>query len=152
MTLLSWEAPEFTKYKKGKTWFITFFLIAAGLIVLALFWKSITMIILIILGSFVVLIYALKEPVVVKIEITPQGVKVEDKLYPFSEIKSFWIFYEPPEVKEISFYLKRALFPNVFVPLGDSDPNQARKILLKFLPEKKHKESLFDIWARKLRF
>ena len=151
-SLLSWQAPEFTKYKKGKVWFIILFLIAAGLIALALFWKSITMVILIILGSFVVLIYALKEPVVVKIEITPKGIKVEDRLYAFSEIKSFWIFYEPPEIKEISLYLKKPLFPNVFIPLGDLDPNQARRILLKFLPEKRHQESLFDILARKLRF
>jgi hypothetical protein len=110
------------------------------------------MAIFLLLAIFLIIIYALKEPRLLNLSITPLGIKIDKSLYKFSDISSFWIFYDPPEVKEISFKQKKAFFPYLFVPLGNTDPNQVRKILLKFLPEKKQKESIADNIGRILRF
>lgn len=151
--LLSWQAPEFIKYKKGKLWFVIFFLVSAFLVFVAFHWKSITMLFFLLFATFVAFIYSLKTPRLLNIAIKKTGVQVEDVFYPFSDIRAFWILYEPPEVKDLILQLKKqAFFPNVFIPLGDTDPTKVRSLLLHYLPEQKLEESLFDILARKLRF
>lgn len=85
----------------------------------------------------------------VKCAITPQGVKIENRVYEFSDLKSFWIFYDPADVKELSLESKRTAMPLVRAPLGDANPVKLRETLLKFIPEKKHEESLSDIIGRK---
>ncbi len=151
-SLLSWQAPEFIKYPKTKLWFGGFLLVATAFLALAFWWKSFTTIILVFLTILLVFIYSLKEPKIIKVKITPAGIQVDDQLYRFSEMKSFWIFYDPPYIKEISVNLNRTFFPLLSVPLGEADPNKVRKILLRFLPEKKQKESIADNIARALRF
>jgi len=151
-SLLSWQAPEFTKHKKGPIWFVVFAIISLGLLFLALQWKAFTMIVLLIIAIFLIIIYALKDPPLRHFSITPSGIKIDKFLYRFSDIVSFWIFYDPPEIKEISLKQRKALFPYLSVPLDKVDPNKVRKILLKFLPEKKQKESAADNIGRILKF
>jgi len=151
-SLLSWQAPEFTKYKKTKTWYVVFVLIAAGLLFLAFWFKTFTTIIFLFLAIFLVIIYSLKEPRIINFSITALGIEIEKSLHQFPDIESFWIFYDPPEIKEICFKTKKAIFPHIFVPLSNIDPNKVRKILLEYLPEKKQEESLADNIARRLRF
>ena len=150
--LLSWQAPEFTKHKKGPIWFIVFAIISLGLLFLALQWKAFTMAILLILTIFLIIIYALKDPPLRHFSITASGIKIDKSLYKFSDIVSFWIFYDPPEIKEISFKQRKLIFPYLSTPLDNIDPNKVRKVLLRFLSEKKQKESIPDNIARILRF
>jgi len=42
--------------------------------------------------------------------------------------------------------------PYIKVPIGDENPVEIRKILIKYLPEKKHKESAIDNLAKNLKF
>ena len=148
----SWQAKEFEKKEKSKAWFIGLGVVFLALTIFALWQGSYTTIILFILMGIVVYIYSLKEPQSLNYSITPQGVKIEDKLYEFDEIDSFWVFYDPPEVKYISLKTESHLGQNVHIPLGDEDPNEIRDLLDRFLPEEKQEESLADVIARNLRF
>lgn len=149
---LEWTAPEFEYYRKDKSWLITVSLIAAGLLLWALFTKNIIFALLIGLSYFTIIVYGLKKPALVKLAITPKGVKINQTLYEFDNLKSFWIFYQPPRVKEISLRSKKIIMPYIKIPLGEQNPVEVRRILLKYLPEKRHKESLVDNLARNLRF
>ena len=42
--------------------------------------------------------------------------------------------------------------PYIKISLGEQNPVKVRQTLLKYLPERKHKESLIDNLARGLRF
>ena len=106
----------------------------------------------IVLGFFVFYVYANKEPRTIKFKIDERGVEIDGKLYEFDTLSSFWVFYNPPEQKEISFRSKRTFLPYVRISLDDENPNEIRKFLLKFLPEKRHSESLIDIWMRRIGF
>lgn len=153
MKSLSWKTSEFEQFKKGKVWFIIFGLVSLVLLSIAFYWKSFTTILLFILAILLVLVYALKKPETIEITLSPQGIFINEELaYHFSEINSFWIFYDPPETKEISLRSKRMFFPDISIPLGKTDPNKARKYLLKFLPEEKQEQSIIDVIAKRLRF
>lgn len=147
-----WQAPEFDKKEKTKSWFILPGIITIALGIFALLTENILFLILIILGFFVFYIYANKEPRIIKFKINEKGIEMDDKLHEFDSLRSFWIFYDPPEQKELSFRSRKTLLPYVRIPLENENPNEIRKFLLKFLPEKHHRESLIDIWMRRVRF
>jgi hypothetical protein len=158
-TKIEWTALEFKKYKKGKKWFVFPALLALAVIIAAILLKNLLLVIATILTVFVVYIYAKKEPRKIKFSISGNGVQIDQIVYKFEDLKSFWIFYEPaspaggpPEVKEISIRSKKAFMPYIKIPLNDQNPAEIRRLLLKFLPEKKHKESVIDEWTRRSGF
>jgi hypothetical protein len=149
---LEWIAPEFIKYKRDKNWFILPGVVALALVAIAIILKNFLFTVGIIIAAFVVYFYAVKEPRKIKFSISGKGVRVDNRIFPFEDLKSFWIFYNPPEIKELSIRSKKMFIPYIKIPLGDQNPAEVRKLLLRFIPERKHNESAVDTWARKLRF
>jgi hypothetical protein len=147
-----WQAPEFEKKDKSNSWFIIPAIITIILGIIALATENILFLLLILLAFFTFYIYAKKEPRTINFRINERGIEIDDKLYQFETLKSFWVFYNPPIEKEISFRSRKTTFPYIRIPLADQNPNEIRKYLLKFLPEKRHKESLIDVWMRRVGF
>lgn len=147
-----WQAPEFSKKEKNKSWFIVPGLITIGLSIFALLSENVLFLIAIILAFFVFYIYANKEPRVIKFKINEKGVEIDGKLHDFDSLRSFWLFYNPPEQKELSLCSRRTFLPYIRISLDKENPNEIRKFLLKFLPEKRHRESVIDIWMRRAGF
>jgi hypothetical protein len=145
-----WQAPEFEKKEKTNSWFIIPAIITIILGIIALITENFLFLILILLTFFVFYVYAKKEPKIIKFKINEKGIHIDDKIYLFESLRSFWIFYDPPIEKDISFKSKKATFPYIRIPIAEQNPSEIRKYLLKFLPEKKHKESLIDIWMRRI--
>ncbi len=149
---LKWTAPEFEYYTKSTSWFVITGGIAGLLLLWALFTKNFIFALLIGLGYFTIIIYGLKRPKNIRLAITPKGVKINQTLYEFENIKSFWIFYNPPEIKELSLRSKKTIMPYIKIPLGEQNPVEVRQALIKYLPERKHKDSLIENMARQFRF
>lgn len=147
-----WEAPEFPTTKKDKSWFIIPAIITIALGIFALLSDSFLFLIAIILTFLVFYIYANKEPKIVKFKINEKGVEIDKRIYDFDSLRSFWLFYDPPEQKELSLRSRRTFIPYIRIPLDKENPNEIRKFLLKFLPEKRHRESVIDIWMRRIGF
>ena len=82
----------------------------------------------------------------------PKGLKIDENIYAFDHLKSFWIFYDPPEIKFLSIESKKIFMPRIIIPIADENPNKIREFLLKYLPEIEQRESLIDILARRLRY
>jgi len=149
---LQWSAPEFNYYSKGKNWMIIPGFVAAGLLLLAIWTANFLFALLIVLSYFSLMVYGFKKPRLVEITVAPRGVKVAEKFYQFDDLKSFWVFYEPPELKEISLHSKKLTSPYIRLPLGEQNPVEARSVLIKYIPEIKQDESLIDKAFRNMRF
>lgn len=147
-----WEAPEFEKRAKTKSWFIIPALLTIIFGVIALVTENTLFLIFIILAFIVFYIYANKEPRIIKFKINEKGVEIDGHIHNFDSLRSFWLFYNPPEEKELSFRSRKTFFPYIRIPLADQNPNELREYLLKFLPEKRHTESIIDIWMRRAGF
>lgn len=152
MKTFEWKAPEFPKKEKSKSWFVVPGLITVIVGLFALLTENILFLIAIILAFVIFYSYANKDPRIIEFKINERGVEIDKKLYDYDELRSFWVFYDPPEQKEISFRSRKTLLPYIRIPLDNESPNDIRKYLLKFLPEKRHKESLIDIWMRRTGF
>jgi len=149
---IKWSAPEFEQYEKGKSWYVITGIIAVILFLIAIFTKNFLFALMITLAYFIISAYASKKPQEIKLTITSQGVKVKQILYTFENLSSFWLFYDPPEIKELSLRSKKSIMPYIRIPLGEQDPVAIRQMLIKYLPERKHKESLIDNLARQIKF
>lgn len=149
---IEWQAPEFEKYEKDKSWFIKLGLFVLIFFIISILSKNFLFSLILLLAGFSVYVYAQKKPRLITFKISARGIVVDKALYPFEDLKSFWIFYEPPEVKYLSLRSKKRLMPYIHLPLGEQNPVEVRKILIKFLPEIHQEESTTDVLARRLRF
>lgn len=152
-SLLEWMAPEFIKYHKEPEWFMVGGLIAFGFLLFALFTKNFIFALIIALASFTIFIWTQKEPKKIDFSVTPKGILINKKnLLVFDDLRSFWIFNEPAEIKYLSIESKKIFMPRIAIPLGEQRPEEIRQVLSKFLPEKEQEESLIDALGKHLRY
>ncbi len=149
--VLSWSGPLYIHRPDMKIIAVVSLALFAIAALMQIFQKNIITTIFFSLLGVVILIRASKKPEVVDFEINPLGVKVGEQLYGFREIKSFWIEYDPAlDIKELSLQLKKWYHTYVKIPIYDQNPVQLRLILLAFLPEAEHEDTLADTVSRRL--
>jgi len=143
-----WEAPEFEKTEKSGVWYLILAVFFGIIIVYAMATDSLIMAIVFILLGVVGYIHSQKEPRMLEFSIDIKGVRAGKELYPYDNIKSFWIFYEPPHVKTMSLRVDSSMMPFVHIPLANEDPSEIRRKLLKFINEEKQEPTLVDAIER----
>jgi hypothetical protein len=151
--LVMWEAPEFEQYQRTQAWYVIAGLIAFGLIGFAIYSRSlmtlITFALIIILGVSAVF----RRPKKLIHRITSLDISVGQIIYPYKNVKKFWIIYQPPEVKTLNLETTAYLNSLVTLQLGDQDPVEVKVMLQKYLPEDlDREESLNEILARRAKF
>lgn len=149
---IEWMAPEFEFREKDESWFFGLGLIMTAVIIYFALVKNFLAVVLFLLASFVLMKYANRRPRDMKFRVGPKGVEIGDEIYSFETLESFWIFYNLPEVKELSVKSKKTLLPYIKLPLGSTHPVLLREILTQYLPEIEQEEGFFDDLSRKIGF
>lgn len=150
-TLIHWQGPEYEHYPKEKTWYAVATVILSAIIVYALVTNSPIMAITFVLIGIVGYIQLERFPRVLDFRVTTDGVMAGNELYEYDNIKSFWIFYEPPHTKILSLHTDALLTPYIHIPVHQIDPVKLRDILMEYVPEVKQKPTLVDTLERLLR-
>ncbi len=133
-TLLSWKAPEFHHYKKGQWWFPALALVTLVLTTYFVLTQQYLVAIIIILGGITVYRLAHQEPDVLPVIFSPQGIKFRDKLYLFSNLKTFWIL-EHDEHNRLYIQPVERFSTVVAIPIVKEDIEKVRDFLRYHLPE-----------------
>lgn len=149
---IKWEEYEHDYNKKGADWF--WFILSGALIVLiiSILMRNFLFGVFSIIAAFTIMLMGSRKPKKLNFSIEAKGIKIESKLYPYEELDSFWLNYDPPQKKEIILETKQKFGRYIKIPLGNIDPNLARSHLIKILKEEKHEESLMETIAEKLGF
>ena len=92
----------------------------------------------------IILIQRQSQHLVSTIHIDRSGITIDGLLRYWSQVKTFWIEYNPGGLKEISLEFKRWWMPYLKIPLKEQDPIALRDFLIQFLPEQEHSTSLID--------
>jgi len=151
-SLLSWQAPEYHHYDKSTDWYWWVGLVAIMLLGFAVWQGSFLFGVLVLVGWFTIILYAVRKPQIITFSINEKGVVIEKTFYPWHTLKSFWIFYNPPLLKELSLESQKTLMPYIKIPLGDTNPDQVKEALDKYLPEEEQQESIIDNLSHIARF
>jgi hypothetical protein len=142
--LYRWTTPEHEPYTVGKKFYLLSTLLLIGLVVYALISNSPIMAITFILIGIVGYLFIQKDPRTINFSITHEGITAGNEIYEFENLKSFWIFYNPPYEKKISLHSKGTFTPYIHIPIGDEDPVEIRDILIDFIPEEKQEHTIVD--------
>ena len=142
--IISWKVAEYVEHQRTADWYWWIGLIAVTMLGFAIWEKSFLFGVLVLLSWFVITLYAARPPRTLNIAISENGIVVENNLYPWANLKSFWIFYNPPLKQELSVESKKTLMPYIKIPLGETSPEKVKKIISKFIPEIEQQESLID--------
>ena len=150
--LLEWQAANFISPKRSASWYIGFGIVGLILTAYALYDRSILTLITFSMIIVAVFLLSRQSPRLLTYTITKTGIYVGNSLYPYNTIKTFWIVYNPPEVKTLNFETTAYVNSQVTLQLGNQDPLQVKNVLSKYLPEDLERdESVSEILARKLK-
>ncbi len=133
---IGWKVPEYEKHERTKSWYIMAIIITLLLLLFSFFTANFLFAVIIMIVSLVVILHDGREPDMVKISLTDEGIILGKKFYDYDEIKDFAVVYKPrQEVKNLYFDFKSFLRPQLSIPLENKNPLSIRKNLLKYLPE-----------------
>lgn len=151
-SLIKWEALEYEYRPKSPNWFWSAGIISAAVAAAAVLLGNVLFAILVLLAGFSVILFGARRPRKIWFSLTVQGIQIGDRLFPYDNIRSFWIHYDPPYKKILSIELKKIFMPEMLIPLADNDPNVIREHLIKFVKERRHEESFTEILTRLIGF
>mgnify|MGYP001584056795 CR=1 FL=1 len=151
MDKLEWQAYEFEQPQRQASWFVSLWILAAALVVVAVILKSYLLAVFIIIAAGVLNIYALKEPHQYTFILDSETLKIGDKEHALSDFRSFWIF-ERESGNVLSLEGKNLLNLHLEIPLAETSPEAVRNTISPAVPEKEREESTIDVLARRLKF
>jgi len=149
--VFTWSAPEFVSYTKTSGWFLIISAVALVLIGFFVWQKNWTAVGVVVAASAALMLQARAKPKSLTCSLYRSGIVIDDRVYPFDTLKSFWIvFGEHPFVR---FSQVRRISTHISLPIAEEDPEQIRLFLAKYLPEDENNgEDLADTIQRWLRF
>ncbi|MDE2311937.1 MAG: hypothetical protein KGJ93_02500 [Patescibacteria group bacterium] len=129
-----WQAPEFRHYPKGYGWY--FALGAISVMIVGYFAIERDIFAAISLGIMALLLFyfAKQQPQVVEIEITNKGIRYGAIIFPYKQIKHFWIVSNERH-RTLNIHTTAWLNNMIILQLEDQNPEIVREYLINYLPE-----------------
>ncbi len=142
---ITWHNHEYEHREKSRDWFFAVGIITVSAFVIAILFNNYILSILILLGGACMILFGNKEPDHVRFEINGAGILIDNVLYPFGTLHSFWV--ENNDHLELPSRLfirsNKTLVPLIHIPLiWDVDPEEVRTHLLEHIPEEEQHESV----------
>ena len=149
----AWEINEYEQYDRGVWWYVLMGGLGLALLATALLTNNYLFALVIVLFAIILYLHEMQTPLSVPFTITTIGIALGRKFYRFSELKNFWIIYQPGQAQNLYFSLGGAINHRLQIPLLDTDPLAIRDFLLQYLREdlSQEEEPAADRFARVLK-
>ncbi|MFH1284921.1 MAG: hypothetical protein ABIH78_05055 [Candidatus Peregrinibacteria bacterium] len=149
VSVISWFAPEYIRYQKGKLWKA----VAAGAVfasvVIGILYNAWTFSLAVAAFAFAYIVINRETPKLVNVKISEIGIKVGERCYAYNKIKGFWIVYDPEGIKTLNLRVRGDLMLDIPITLSYGNPGEVRNFLVKKIPEMpKQAESFGDMLTR----
>jgi hypothetical protein len=149
--LIIWNAPEHFHVKKTQDWYWSVGVISLALCAVAFIFGNIITGIFVLVATVALVLHASKEPNIVYHEINDRGIVVDDTLYPFLTLESFWIAHDIFPSK-IILKSRKTFMPYIIIYIDEIDPEKVREVLLRYIAETEHREPLLKHAMERLGF
>lgn len=137
--ILSWKIEEYVHREKNPDWFWALGVIAIAGAAIAVVYHDPLFALFIIIGACILGYYAAREPKIIDIAITEEGIQIKDSLYAYKKLKGFSID-EHKMGNQLMIESDRIITPLISIPLPSSiEPTTVIQILEGKVP---HKEDL----------
>lgn len=150
---LTWDVLEHEHRERKPDWFWGIGIATVIGVILAGLTKNFLLAFLILVSGILLIMFSLEKPKNLSVEISEEGIKINNALYRFDTIKSFWLYRSTGGRFMLSIDSSRPFLPTFKIPLAQTiDPVILRTELLKHVPEEEHKESFADQVAERIGF
>lgn len=96
--LLQWDAPEYLSHTRSTGWYIGFGTVSVILMAIALFlMRSVTFAVLIPIMAVAFILYIRSKPSNLRYVLSKKGLHVNDKLFPYTDYRSFSVITMPTD-------------------------------------------------------
>lgn len=149
MEKIQWSALEYEERERNKDWFWALGVIVATSSLASTIFGNYFFAALLLLSGVLLGFFAMRKPGMVSYELNQKGLKIGSTLYPYENIKSFWVQLrkeEEPNLKPMLFiHSERAFMPVITVPIDENMAEDMRSIMLdKNIAEVEMKEHASD--------
>ena len=128
MEKLTWTAPEYEEKERSTDWFWALGVIVVTSSITSIIFGNYFFAILLSLSGLLLGFFAIKKPEEVSYELNMKGLKIRNQLYPYENMKSFWV---QTENKPLLFLKsERAFMPVISIPIEDDIAYNIRSIML----------------------
>ena len=138
--VFDWAVNEYEKHERSKRWYVITAVAGVALLLYSVISGNYLFALIVVLFGIILFLQDMLQPTEVSFSITEAGIVVGNTYYPFKEITSYWMIYNPPEVKNIYFSTNNILKHRLQVPLLDNDPRPIRDFLNQFIVEDLNQE------------
>ena len=142
---LVWSALEYEDKEKSSDWFWALGIIMVSSSIAAIIFGDYFFAALLILSGFLLGFFAIKKPDTITYELNTAGLKIGARMYPYENIKSFWIqlgAHPEAKVKSLLFInSERVFMPILTLPINEDIAEDIHGILsARNIPEVEMKE------------
>lgn len=131
---LSWTALEYEEKDRSPDWFWALGIIVVTSAIASIIFGNYFFAVLLILSGLLLGFFAIKKPDVVSYELNVNGLKIRNRLYPYENIKSFWVQLgttRETNLKPILFiHSERAFMPILSIPIMAEMAEDIHSIML----------------------
>lgn len=126
---IEWSALEYEEKERGNDWFWALGVIVVAGSITSFIYSNYFFGLLLIIGGILLGAFAVKKPDLVFYELNEKGLQIKNRLYPFENIKAFWI--KRDEEKSTLFIKSERLFmPIISMPIKENIAEEIKKMML----------------------
>jgi len=145
MEKLEWSAWEYEEKDRSPDWFWALAIIVVTASLTALIYHNYFFAALIVLSGILLGFFATKKPDIIFYELSSKGLKIRNRLYPYENIKSFWVQVDPNRERQLkpTLFIKseRLFMPVIGIPIEDALAEEIHSIMTsQNIPEEEMRE------------
>lgn len=149
---VTWSASEFVSHQKTSLWYIALGSVSAVItLIVYLVTKNILSGIVVAMASMALGVFAARQPQIKTFVIDTDGVKVDDRSFPYSMFKSFSVV-DDGAVSCIWLRPLKKMMPTVVMYYAPDDEDRIVLMLDNFLPQEDRQHDIVERLARRIRF
>ncbi len=134
MEKLEWSALEYEERERSADWFWALGIIIVTSSIAAIIFGNYFFATLLFLSGLLLGFFAIKKPDLINYELNSRGLKIRTQLYPYENIKSFWVQIGGSEEEKLKplFFVKseRIFMPIIQIPIEDAIARDIHSIML----------------------
>lgn len=142
---LSWSALEYEEKERSTDWFWALGIIIVTSSIASIIFNNYFFAVLLILAGILLGFFAVKKPDTIIYELNEKGLQIRNRLYPYENIKSFYVQIDPTgetKLKPMLFiHSERIFMPIISIPIENYMAEEIHSILFsQNIPEVEMKE------------
>lgn len=149
----SWTTYEYEHREKSTDWYWALGILVVVTAAISFISKNLLFGFLILMGGFMVGLFANKKNDPISVEISARGVNVNGTALNFNDIIAFWMYRSPIGVRKLILKTNKTMAPMLSIPLPeDMRAAELREFLLTKITEQELKESFVDLVSERIGF